>query len=198
MARSRAGRKPKGAAPRRVQICIRMEGDLHTQLKAAVARKPGRTLSDELHARLRRSFSREREEQGDPATRALTFLISTLAHYTHMRIPNWHRNPFLFRAFRLAVDRFLATLEPPGELRPPYQMQALGLVEQEQTPNNAALVATLCVLRLLDAASPEELGPNLRRSAEEHRDVLDILDRDYYGMANVKRDLGIWESKKGD
>src|SRR6516165_455129 len=55
MARKRApggGRKPKGAAPMRSQLTIRMPDDLRTELEAA-ARKRGHNLTDELLWRLR-------------------------------------------------------------------------------------------------------------------------------------------------
>jgi hypothetical protein len=145
MRRKRApggGRKPKGAVPMRSQVNVRMPDDLRAQLEAA-ARKRGRNVSEELLARLRVSFAREREQRRDPAMRALTFLISHLADRVNLsRSPKWHENAFLFDSFRLAVSKLLEKFKSDGETRSPYENEASKLIElcREKLPATEEVV----------------------------------------------------------
>src|SRR3974390_1784966 len=111
-----AGRNP--SAPFRhsaAQLTVRMPDDMRARLDAA-ARKKGWSLSQELLWRLRVSFEKENyRDQRDPATRALCFLIAETAQRVHFNVPlEWQRNPFLFKAFKLAVATLLDALQPPG------------------------------------------------------------------------------------
>jgi Arc-like DNA binding domain len=201
MIRKRApggGRKPKGAVPMRSQVNVRMPDDLLAQLQAA-ARKRGRNISEELLARLRVSFAREREQKRDPATRALTFLIANVAEQVHLGMsPEWNKVPFLFRAFRLAVATVLDALEPSGEMRPPYDWSEMArqsdepleqwFIDQYRTPETTAQSAADVTLRLLFG----------------HREVLETVESgdpfvsEIYAMSNAHRDLKLTPNTRGD
>jgi hypothetical protein len=126
MIRKRApggGRKRSPHAPR-AQLTVRMPGDLRTELEAA-AQKRGHTLTDELVARLRSSLSRERDNERDPAIKALNFVIAQLAERISggayvtekesrlQQLKEWRTDPFKFGAFKFAVGKLLDVLEPP-------------------------------------------------------------------------------------
>jgi hypothetical protein len=196
MIRKRApggGRKPRGAVPMRSQVNVRMPDGLRAELDAA-ARKRGRNVSEELLARLRSSFAREREHQRDPALRAWGFLISEVASYSHFQTPNWHKNPWWFRAFKLAVIELLNALEPRGELRPPKDSEGA-----EETPEAQAKIAANIVLHLLrgDQKSREEQRAIAQTAGLETSDwALDDLELDRNRYARVREDLQLRPTKK--
>ena len=228
MVRRRApggGRKPKGAVAMRSQLTIRIPDDLRAELKAA-AKGRGRNLTDELLGRLRASFAREREQKRDPTTRALAFLISQVAEQVHMysRLGrNWHRNPFVFRAFKLAVARLLDSLEPPGELKSPYDdlpdtlknhPMTPWLVDRFKTPEDTAERAADYVLTELYPCDDDFVAdPNWIRGARKwaaetgvtstaglgprFQGFLDNLESEYYGMSNARDALEDTPQKKG-
>jgi hypothetical protein len=118
-----AGRKPKGdkAMP---SFTWRMPADMRSKLEAA-AKKNGLNLSDELLRRVRTSFSIEREQERDPALRALNFVIAQLAERISSGMyvadrkarlllqEDWRTDPFKFAAFKFAVGKLLDALDPP-------------------------------------------------------------------------------------
>ena len=111
--KSTAGRKPAGPfAHNTAQLTIRMPDDLRDELELS-ANKKGWSLTQELLWRLRSSYQRQRQERRrPPATRAICFLIGEIAGYASAFNPaEWHRSPFAFKAFRLAVARLLGALE---------------------------------------------------------------------------------------
>jgi hypothetical protein len=196
MIRKRApggGRKPKGAAPMRSQVNVRMPDDIRAQLEAA-ARKRRRNVSEELLARLRVSFARERELDRKPATRALNYLISAIADLhaesaiRYGRLPKrpWTRDPFLFRSFKLTVARLLEVLEPPGD---PQSF------DNKHGDRTADLLPFDAPDDMADFASKELLWslsvPHhviLRGDAK----ILDDEDKqELYALSNVRRDLGL-------
>jgi len=221
MAQKRApggGRKPKGPVAARSQLTVRMPNDVRAELEAA-ARRRNRNLTDELIGRIRVSFAREHEQRRDPATRALLFLISQLAEQVHLNSPiEWHQNPFMFRAFKLAVARLLDALEPSGKIQPPYEdvgraflevargakekpapvlVQSQWFVDQYQTPEKTAAVVADSILRLFLGGSStlNEHVPYLRDLAAKHpeneiyKGLFDNLLRDRYRMSDARRAL---------
>src|SRR5262249_44732506 len=125
MARKRApggGRKRSPLTPR-AQLTVRMPDDLRAQLVAAARQHGGDwTLTDELVGRIRASFIREREQDRDPAMRALCFLVSQLARNIPgpgRRVPTaaWRSDPFFYEAFKIAVGQLLNALAPPGRAK---------------------------------------------------------------------------------
>jgi hypothetical protein len=186
------GRKPKSGAVAARSVTVRMPEKVFRDLEAALRRHPNqrRTLTDEIVGRLRASISREREHQHDPALRAWRFLISEVADFAHYQTPDWHKNPFWFRAFKLAVMGLLDALEPMGEIQPP---ENLG-----ETPEAQAKYAVRAVLHNLRGGagftraiglglSPEDRDQAAARflSDPEFPDL--EFDRETY--AHARRDL---------
>ena len=206
---SGAGRKPSGDFSRLSEVfTVRMPRSMRTQLDAA-ARKHGRVVGQELLTRVQRTFDKEKADQRNPALRALLFLFGELADNL-CRDPNWHKDPFTFRAFKLAIVKLMDALEPKGEMSPPPERYpGAGIYK---TPKSAANDAADIVLLEVYKAEPlegfEDLlreGPWFGHGGKEFpapeealavaRRLEDIYERTYYAMSNVRRDLGI---KKGD
>jgi hypothetical protein len=200
MARKRAsggGRKRSPDTPR-AQLSIRMQENDRAQLEAAAKRR-GWTVTEELLWRLRASFARDHERQRDPPLRAWCFLISELASFIHYETPNWHRNPFWYRAFKLGLIGLLDALEPQGEVRPP---KALDPSTDEETPEAQAEMAVNIVLHLLRGGrSREEYAAAARRAHLEEPDrlaaaIMDDLDLDRDVYARVRQDLQLIPTRK--
>ena len=131
--KSGGGRKPAGPFKNNTaQLTIRMPDDLRKKLETSAKGKDC-SLTQELLWRLQSSYRKQHEEEfRTPATRAICFLIANLADRisgqfaefagSHReRLALWHRNPFQFHAFRLAVAQLLEALEPRGDMQNPYE-----------------------------------------------------------------------------
>jgi hypothetical protein len=180
MARKRApggGRKRSPETPR-AQLSIRMQENDRAQLEAAAKRRDW-TVTEELLWRLRASFARDHERQRDPPLRAWCFLISDLASYIHYETPNWHKNPFWFRAFKLGVTGLLDALEPKGEIRSPKDLDPL---IDHKTPEAQATAALNIVLHQLHGGKSRREsrgGPAVideRLRAEDTDRAAELLD----------------------
>jgi hypothetical protein len=212
MARKRApggGRKRSPHTPR-AQLTIRMQEDMRDQLEAG-AKKRNWTVTEELLWRLRGSFAREEEEKRDPVTRALCYLISQIADPAHPGVPgvgrDWHRNPFMFRAFKLGVAKLLDAIEPLGEVESPFTNffapdHPVGEVYKK--PETVATYTVAGVLAALFHFYPKMLTQDLRESLKNaakvaapdslwSMQVLGGLDDSFYSMARARHDLGIKE-----
>ena len=210
-----AGRKPSGPfANNSTQLTIRMPEDLRHQLEKSATKK-GWSLTQELLWRLNSSYKRQRERKGirgHPAVRALGFLVSELiSRVAYFDAEEWHRDPFLFRAFRLGVGKLLEALEPPGDVQGPYQ-DALQFFARERRFHNEGLLASFMTPEArADFAAKELLSellrpdPRLETGLQELQELRRhpsmvgriaerILDR-LYGLADVRRDLGINQLK---
>jgi hypothetical protein len=124
------GRKRLGPSVAQ-NLTIRIDDDLRGQLEAATAKraewKRRWNLSQEILLRLRHSFDKEREHRRNRAMRAICDLISDLGKrelHTDLQ-QSWHRDPYTFRAFKVAVTKILDGLEPVGEMRPPRTLAAV-------------------------------------------------------------------------
>jgi hypothetical protein len=103
--------------------------------KAAKANR--RSITQELLHRLDESFKEDRKNYRDPAAKALCFLFSELAEYVHHGTPDWRSDPFLFRAFKLAVPTLLDNLpEPPGKIETPGLLKSILEVLSRDEPMN--------------------------------------------------------------
>ena len=183
------GRKPKGEfAGLPSPLSVRMPADMRAQLEAA-ARRSGRSMSQEVLRRLNSSLSRERNEAGDRATRALCFLISSLAYAVHWNMPNWRSDRFLFRAVKIGIGKLLDALpEPTGEMETPRFRTAhadtlLGKSPGEGSP---ALTAALNAMReqiRTALQSPEAMA--IMRSAPRCRVM-------YLRVPKIGRRCAIW------
>jgi len=121
------GRKPEGELrDLKAVMSLRMPQDLRDQLEQA-RQASGRSLSQELLARARLSFDRERERSRDRALRAFCFLFSELAQVICIapaRVPDWRFDPWLFQTFKLAIPKLLDHFQPTGEMKLPGFWQA--------------------------------------------------------------------------
>jgi hypothetical protein len=217
------GRKPTGPfAKNAAQLTIRMPTDMRAELEAA-AEQSGWKLTQEVLTRLRRSLLDEQQrERADPGLRALTHLVSEVGKRVGRKpgspnaVPEWHRNPFLFAAFKVAVGKVLDALVPAGEIGPPFAADDIpkDYVKDYGTPKRLAATVARRVLRDLHSTRPpldlEELftsglyvdidGVVVRDLPEETRKVLrsgtNSARRHSYAMSNVRRDLGIDEPKE--
>jgi hypothetical protein len=188
-----------------------MPDDMRARLEAA-AQKKGWSLSQELLWRLRVSFEKDNyADHRDPATRALCFLIAETAQRVRIGIRvEWHRNPFLFRAFKLAVAALLDRLEPPGSAKSPLpefskvlkprQLQLIG--DHWKTPETAAAQAAKLTLTslFLPAHDVEEVktrlrGLNFPERPNLNEELIKEFEGEFYAMANARRDLAIDEPK---
>lgn len=140
MAKKRApggGMKPRGEYSGLTSVLsLRMPAEMREELEKAArarSRKENKdiSLSQELLGRLRRSFVRDSNEARDPALQAVCYLIGEVAEgvtspfpirFGNLR-PLWRSNPFLFRAFKLAVGKLLDALEPKGEIKTPVTLE---------------------------------------------------------------------------
>jgi len=209
MMRKRAtggGRKPSPHTPR-AQLTVRMPEDMRAQLEAA-ARKHGGdwTLTDELVGRIRTSFLREREQDRDPAMRALCFLVSQLARHIvgpgRMPAATWRSDPFFYEAFKIAVGQLLNALTPPGRAkRYKVTLTAKGTHSADEHvhryaasfQNTEARAAhTVDLILSLLREIPDSISSLLRDEEIKKLTALaPSVERQLYGMADAARDLAI-------
>lgn len=216
------GRKAKGETSHlREQMSLRMPTDVREELKKA-AKANGRSVTQELLIRLKRSFDEDRKNYRDPATRALCFLFAELADHVHyLGTPDWRSNPFLFRAFKLAVIRLLDMLEPAGKIEPPlFRKFLLERRDKDEMADNQRKH----FIRIME--SPEALAENAAnvtladfyrtaprykwlKSAREKLNsdpelppgigsaLLQSQENIYYGMDQARRALALRPTKGG-
>jgi predicted DNA-binding protein len=100
------------------QTSLRLPASLHDRLSDA-AEAGGRGLGEEIRERLERSLVSE-PRAADSKTRELLRAIERMADELADYYPPWHADPFSFRAFLTAVNKFLMWhYRPPGDLKNP-------------------------------------------------------------------------------
>jgi hypothetical protein len=207
MARKRApggGRKPISATAAR-PLTIRIDDDLRGQLEAAADRRAKQkrkqglnwNLSQEILHRLRWSINKEREDRRNPVMRDLCFLISDMASrelqidFSEQR--SWHRDPFIFRAFRSAVAKLLERLQPPGEMRPPSALATVfeyfGPLEAERIGEYAADKQFIALHRAFPLTMSQKSRPVMRQAEID----FDELEEQWQFWPRIRRVLGIEE-----
>jgi hypothetical protein len=187
-----------------------MQESMRDQLEAG-AKKRGWTVTEELLWRLRGSFAREEEEKREPIARALCYLISQIADVAHASVPglSWHRDPFMFRAFKLGVAKFLDGLEPQGEAEPPPFANLFPpnhpLGELYKRPESVADFAAASALAGLFQFHPKMFTQDQKESAKNEMEtmpgwnreratqMMDKIDEGSYSFARARRALGIDE-----
>jgi hypothetical protein len=212
------GRKPQGEFTQLTSLfAVRMPEDLREQLESA-ATKNRRSASQELLRRLYDSFGINRDKDRDPATRALCFLISEIAEKIRWASPQWHGDPFFFKAFKIGVAKLLDEIEPKGKIQPPPMKKIVDeirkqpisktlagidsqwadeLVRTWQTPKtiaDKAVKETVSDLyRVVALRAKSYLASLLNSEDKIARGVgersLAQAERTQYGMADVRRDL---------
>jgi hypothetical protein len=195
------GRKPQGEySGLTVPFSVRMPATMRAELKKA-AKKSGRKDGQELLRRLQNSFNENRKKSRDPALQAICYLIAELAegvtnpapmHVANMR-PLWRSDPFLFRAFKLAVGKLLDALEPAGEIKSPVILEITDKVavhlttpkfirDAYQTPEALADFCAAGILQALIRTVPlKKFDPRITKWDETED----------YGMESARRDLGV-------
>jgi hypothetical protein len=222
MVRRRAaggGRKPRGEFSRLAStLSIRMPADMRARLEASAARRQngnGWVLTQEILHRLQRSFDREREEQRDPASRALCYLLAQViaTAATSVRPRDWRSDPFAFRAIKLAFAQILDALEPPGEIRAPSPTEDTAKLFGKEdpfaglsiwgvpgsnrfivggsTPEDLARFTRDVILMRLDEPAPET-DPEFSTTVSITRAQQDFE----FGMKDARRDLEIRKEPK--
>ena len=215
------GRKPKGEfAKLGSPSSIRLPPEMRDQLEAA-AQRSGRSLSQEMLARLDSSLNRDRNKAVDPAMRALCFLISSLARSIHWNKPNWRADPFLFRAIKIGIGKLLDALEPGGEMKLPGFWRACvdywdgsgenevlakardvllaGIIPAIQSPEAMADYAVRETLQKYVSPRPQGLEVlevlKVVASVPEYKEIggkiLKHQEDLYYGMKDARNDLRI-------
>jgi hypothetical protein len=223
--RRKVGRPKKSKGARSIIISLRLNETLLAQLRRAADRAGHGILSREISNRLGRSLARERDEGSDPATRALCFLMSEIVAKIRWASPQWHGDPFLFKAFKIGVAKLLDEIEPKGKIQPPPMKKvadeirkrsiskrlaeidsqwAEELVKTWQTPEtiaDKAVKETVSDLyRVADLRAKSYLAPLLNSEDKFARAIgefsLAQAERTQYGMADVRRDLEFKTTKR--
>jgi len=113
--RKGSGRKPRG----KVAMLVRVDPETRIAIEKD-ARMAGRSLSHVAEQCLRLGLRELRK--GDDAMGALCYLITGAADVAGIKALkgklDWRSNPFVFRAFKLAVMKVLDALTPAGQVLP--------------------------------------------------------------------------------
>lgn len=188
------GRKPKGEFSNLTSpLSIRMPTDIREKLRKAAA-KNGRSASQELLGRLKKSLDDETYKDRDRAMKALCFLISELAvavtgwsDSKNRPAANWRTDPFFFHAFSLAVAQVLNAIAPKGKIRNPQWIRergdavlSYGLPESFSSPEVRGKFAADFVLQWLHVARFEDV---------EGRKLPSNFEKRIYGMVQARSDL---------
>jgi hypothetical protein len=207
--RAPGGGRKKGSTPRQPPMSIRLPADLRDQLQVAANRAKsgkGRKLSSEIIARLRRDIDREKEDQREPTTWALNYLISELTRKTILASPSgqrfdWHNDSFVSDSFRLAVSMLLEQLRPQDSAVKTAFSDADGMIhplyrDVLASPESWAKVAFLDVWRDLTTQRPQPRA-EMKRILDAHYDEnADGEWADYtIDLDRVRRTLGFKENK---
>jgi hypothetical protein len=131
--------------------------------------------------------------------RDLCWLISDMAsRELQIDLPeqrSWHRDPFTFRAFRIAVAKLLERLEPSGEMRPPSTLAAgfksFGPLEAEQIGEYAADKQFIALHRAFPLTMSQKSRSVMRQVQTEP--WFDELEEQWHSWPRIRRDLGIEE-----
>jgi hypothetical protein len=174
---------------------------MRKELEAA-RRKSGRSTTQEMLRRLQRSFDADRKNARDPALQAISYLICEVAEgvsYPFARVAKslstWRSNPFLYRAFKLAVGQLLDALEPKGAIKRPIVWEVakgtpVDLAGIVATPEALADFVVAGILQALIKPTPEKAFP---RWDSENDYAMDAARRDL----NVKLgDVSLQEKKR--
>jgi hypothetical protein len=180
-----------------------LRGKLELAARKRTKRKPKWNLSQEILLRLRCSLDKEHEAGRSLGMRRLCFLISDMAKrelYTdHPGQESWHRDPYTFRAFKIAVAELLDGLEPPGEMRlPPVLaavMEALPSFLRFEKPEQFGGFAAYKELVRLKLHAPLRT-PLTERDKEMLRWDWDNLSPDYAlaDLSEVEQEYRVWPS----
>jgi hypothetical protein len=121
------------------QTSLRLPASLRDRVAKAAA-AAGHGLGEEIRERLERSFEGA-SANADPKTRELLASIARMADELTDYYPPWHSDPFSFRAFLTAVNKFLVrNYRPPGDLNNPEPKPKPGSPAADQLFDEKATV----------------------------------------------------------
>ncbi|MBP1297581.1 hypothetical protein [Bradyrhizobium elkanii] len=205
--RAGAGRKPQGAAPKTVNYNARIGADTLAALKEEADQTAGGSVAT-LAGWLIEEGLRERKKrkERDPTTKALCFLIAELADLVSaVNISNdqksipWRTDPFMFDAFKFAIEGLLRVIRPRGDITSPVQKMPelkgktiFGPLEASDDRGNWA--AILLIRALLTAEDPAKLELPTGLPTR----LANLAMRTAYGLADARRDLGFKDVVLGD
>jgi hypothetical protein len=171
------------------------------------AKKRDRKLSQEVLSRLNYSLNESRRKSRDRSTRGISYLIEeiaegvTLGAHNVLEFPDlrplWRSNPFLFRAFKLAVGKLLDALEPTGEIKSPAMLQVAKNVQLDLTQPRFVADIYKTPEALADFVATGILHALTRTTLKKQnvRNTKWDWDGDY-GMKNARDDLSL--ERKGE
>jgi hypothetical protein len=147
---ARKKRKPGGGRKklppdraRSAMLTARVYPDLKADLERACERS-GKTLSDEIEERLRRSFSKREDAFGDDRTRWFALLVARLATRINGRLGlHWRDDRWAYEALLAGIPALLSMMAPKGEAKMPGMIaDQIGLYEHDGLPEYADLFRT--------------------------------------------------------
>src|SRR5262245_2652624 len=124
--RAGAGRKPAGSSAKTVNYNARISAQTLAELKAAAKKTASGSVANLAGWLIEEGLRNRRKKlERDPSTNALCFLVAMLAATVTIDTPKeqkslrWRDDPFVFEAFRRALEQVLSTIRPRGELVSP-------------------------------------------------------------------------------
>jgi hypothetical protein len=186
--RKGAGRKPIG----KVAMLVRVAPEVRARL-VREAKKARQSLSAATERHLTDTFRGQPTDP--PKARALGSLIALAARACSAGTPFDLNDPFVFRALRLAMDQIFDFLKPQGEVQSivdrlgeaEFSGVPASIVDSYRTPEARAKVAAEIVWTLIQ----EGVDPGTLAAARQLETGGVIVERMYYRMENIRRDLGI-------
>jgi hypothetical protein len=127
-------------------------------------------------------------------------VTAALLHERNFTHPdyNWRSNPFMFEAFRVAVLELLDALRPDGKIIPPPQLETedpFGTIKYKKAEDcgRDATRHLLEALQFFGATTPNETNAAMAALGSEFvsQNLLDVLMRTHYGLADAARDLSV-------
>ena len=196
------GRPPTGEFSNLSSVLsLRMPAKMREELEKA-AKKQGRKLSQEVLSRLNYSLDESRRKSRDRTVRALSYLIEeiaegvTLGAHSIGKFPDlwplWRSNPFLFRAFKLAVGQVLDGLEPRGKIKSPATLRVAKHIELDLTEPRFVADIYKSPEALADFVATGILHALTRTTLKKREDRKTRWDWDGdYAMESARRDLSL-------
>jgi hypothetical protein len=201
--RKGAGRKPTGRT--KVAMLVRVSPEVRKRLERD-AKRARRSLSSEVELQLNDALRASR--LGDPRTRALCYLITTVAELAEPEGFDWRSHRFDFEILKSAIDRLLNVLAPPGA---PVRGERWQRTGRWIAADSAVVAGQVGLEKFLDfvttvtpETSPVKIGEWLATTVLANAmptfpPIRDILWKEadrvrgsaYYALPQAARDLGL-------
>jgi hypothetical protein len=116
------GRNPAGdIRGKKAWFSTRITNETRATLEAEAA-VCGKSVSQVAEALLIEAIATRREVSLSDPLEAFAYLVAQLEEVTcHGLNRDWRTDPFMFRAFRLAIGKFMDGIAPAGEVRSPIE-----------------------------------------------------------------------------